>query len=38
LRVKYEGAYDLASAATAVFGAAGSRLLPFGNAVTKLPF
>ena len=38
LRVQYEGTYNLAAAATALFGAAGSRLLPFGNAATKLPF
>ena len=38
LKVQYEGTYNLAAAATALFGAAGSRLLPFGNAVTKLPF
>jgi len=37
-RVQYEGTYDLGAAAAAIFGAAGSRLLPFGNAVTKLPF
>lgn len=37
-RVVYEGGYDLAAAATALFGTAGSRLLPFGNAITKLPF
>ena len=29
----YEGTYDLAAAATALFGAAGSRLLPFGRAL-----
>ena len=38
LKVQYEGTYNLAAAATALFGAAGSRLLPFGNAATKLPF
>jgi len=38
LRVQYEGTYNLAAAATALFGAAGSRLLPFGNAATRLPF
>ena len=37
-RVQYEGTYDLGAAAAAIFGAAGSRLLPFGSAVTKLPF
>jgi hypothetical protein len=35
LRVQYEGTYDLAAAATALFGAAGSRLLPFGKAITR---
>ena len=34
----YEGTYDLAAAASALFGVAGARLLPFGNAVTKFPF
>lgn len=29
----YEGKYDLAAAATSLFGAAGSRLLPFGRAL-----
>ena len=29
----YEGTYDLAAAATSLFGAAGSRLLPFGKAL-----
>jgi len=38
LKVQYEGTYDLGAAASAIFGAAGSRLLPFGSAVTKLPF
>lgn len=37
-RTIYEGTYDLAAAATSLFGTAGSRLLPFGNAITKLPF
>jgi len=37
-RTIYEGKYDLAAAATALFGSAGARLLPFGNAITKLPF
>lgn len=37
-RVVYEGGYDLAAAATSLFGTAGSRLLPFGKAITKLPF
>ena len=35
LRVQYEGTYNLAAAATALFGAAGSRLLPFGKAITR---
>ena len=35
LRVQYEGPYNLAAAATALFGAAGSRLLPFGKAITR---
>jgi hypothetical protein len=29
----YKGSYDLAAAATSLFGAAGSRLLPFGRAL-----
>jgi hypothetical protein len=37
-RVIYDGTYDLAAAATAVFGSAASRLLPFGKATTRLPF
>jgi hypothetical protein len=37
-RTVYEGSYDLAAAASALFGVAGARLLPFGNAVTKFPF
>lgn len=37
-RTIYEGTYDLAAAASALFGVAGARLLPFGNAITKLPF
>jgi hypothetical protein len=37
-RTVYEGTYDLAAAASALFGVAGARLLPFGNAVTKFPF
>jgi hypothetical protein len=37
-RTIYEGTYDLAAAASALFGVAGARLLPFGNAATKLPF
>lgn len=37
-KVVYEGSYDLGQAASALFGTAGSRLLPFGSAVTKLPF
>jgi len=37
-RTIYEGSYDLGSAATALFGSAASRLLPFGNAATRLPF
>ena len=37
-RVSYDGSYDLGQAATALFGAAGARLLPFGSAITKLPF
>ena len=37
-RTIYEGTYDLAAAASALFGVAGTRLLPFGNAATKLPF
>lgn len=35
LRVQYEGTYNLAAAATALFGAAGSRLLPLGKAITR---
>ena len=35
LRVQYEGTYNLAAAATALFGAAGSRLLPFGKAIPR---
>lgn len=31
-RVTYDGGYDLGQAATALFGSAGSRLLPFGSA------
>ena len=37
-RTIYEGTYDLAAAASALFGVAGARLLPFGNAITKFPF
>jgi len=37
-RTIYEGTYDLAAAASALFGVAGARLLPFGNTVTKFPF
>ena len=37
-RTIYEGTYDLGSAATALFGSAASRLLPFGKAATRLPF
>jgi len=37
-RVTYDGSYDLGQAASALFGAAGARLLPFGKAVTNLPF
>ena len=37
-RTIYEGSYDLGSAATALFGSAASRLLPFGKAATRLPF
>jgi hypothetical protein len=36
--VQYDGTYDLGAAAASIFGAAGSRLLPFGTAITKLPF
>jgi hypothetical protein len=32
-RTIYDGTYDLAAAASALFGAAGSRLLPFGKAL-----
>jgi hypothetical protein len=32
-RVLYDGSYDLAGAATALFGSAASRLLPFGKAL-----
>lgn len=32
-RVLYDGNYDIGAAATALFGAAGARLLPFGNAL-----
>jgi hypothetical protein len=32
-RTIYDGTYDLAAAASALFGAAGSRLLPFGRAL-----
>ena len=31
----YEGTYNLAAAATALFGSAGARLLPLGRAVTR---
>ena len=31
----YEGTYDLAAAATALFGSAGARLLPLGRAITR---
>jgi hypothetical protein len=34
-RTVYDGNYDLGAAAAALFGAAGSRLLPFGNALTR---
>jgi hypothetical protein len=37
-RTIYEGTYDLGSAATALFGSAASRLLPFGKSITRLPF
>jgi hypothetical protein len=37
-RTIYEGTYDLAAAASALFGVAGARLLPFGNAITRFPF
>jgi hypothetical protein len=37
-RTIYEGSYDLGSAATALFGSAATRLLPFGKATTRLPF
>jgi hypothetical protein len=37
-RTIYDGTYDLGAAASALFGTAASRLLPFGNAITKLPF
>ena len=30
----YDGGYDLSAAAAALFGSAGSRLLPIGNAIT----
>ena len=35
LKVQYEGTYNLAAAATALFGAAGARLLPLGRAITR---
>ena len=35
-RVIYDGNYDLASAATALFGSAASKLLPFGNDVSRI--
>jgi len=31
----YEGTYNLAAAATALFGSAGTRLLPLGKAITR---
>ena len=34
-RTIYDGTYDLAAAASALFGVAGSRLLPFGKAFTR---
>jgi len=34
-KVQYDGNYNLAAAATALFGAAGSRLLPLGKAITR---
>ena len=37
-RTIYDGNYDIGAAASALFGSAASRLLPFGTAVTKLPF
>jgi hypothetical protein len=37
-RTIYDGSYDLGAAASALFGTVGSRLLPFGNAITKFPF
>lgn len=37
-RTIYDGNYDLGAAATALFGSAASRLLPLGNAITRLPF
>jgi len=35
-RVIYDGNYNLAAAATALFGTAASRLLPFGNDVSRI--
>lgn len=35
-RVLYDGNYDLASAATALFGSAATRLIPFGNDVSRI--
>jgi hypothetical protein len=32
-RTIYEGTYDIGAAAASLFGAAGSRLLPFGRAL-----
>jgi hypothetical protein len=35
-RVIYDGNYDLAAAATSLFGSAATRLLPFGNDVSRI--
>ena len=35
-RVIYDGTYDVAAAATALFGTAATRLLPFGNDVSRI--
>jgi hypothetical protein len=37
-RTIYDGSYDLGAAATALFGTVGSRLLPFGKSVPRIPF
>ena len=37
-RTIYDGNYDIGAAATALFGSAATKLLPFGKATTKLPF